>query len=604
MEDKLIFEALRRGIITPNEAKSRLEGSNPPPVPANGSPQDGGDVPPSASAPASDKTLGGTFLSGIKSAGAGAIGTLAEIVDPTPMFGLERVGAVPDLSATKQAAAQVVDKQRDNYAPGLAGQGIGYITEVAANPLNYVGGKGAALAKEAGSAVTGLGSRILARSGQGAVEGLAQGVGTDDSRLTNAAIGAGGAGALTAAGGAIKGAKNAITPEIDQATATLAKRAQDFGIPVSVQQVAPTKMRNTAQKVSAAIPLSGVQKFEDSQRAAFNKAIAGTLGEDAEDLGPETIKNFLSRSSKGFDDVLKGKNVQVDPLNIETLDTLVNNAKGSLSDNLVKVVEKNVNDLKANVGADGVIPGEKIASFRSELLKRISRAESGTKEYLGEVVDVIDDLLDTSIDDEAKQALGSLRRQWRNYRTVEPLLEKATDGQINPTLLQQRVASSPYIKASRTKTGDDDLVDLARIGKQLLPKLGGSDTFEKGALAGGAGTIGITALANPVAAAVLGAKALGGVALNRAFQSFYNQSPARVNAVIERALGKQADKAISMLKKGTPLSAVAQDLKKAGATKEQVDNAMQELTKFTVEGSNELPTSNISRSPTSKKVTK
>ena len=109
---------------------------------------------------------------------------------------------------------------------------------------------------------------------------------------------------------------------------------------------------------------------------------------------------------------------------------------------------------------------------------------------------MVDDVVADELPEGASNKLQTLRKNWRNFKTIEPLLEK---GEINPTQLINRVAASKYIKASRSKIGDDELVDLARIGKELMPKLGGSDTFQKSALAGGSIVGGAGLVTNPLA---------------------------------------------------------------------------------------------------------
>lgn len=546
----------------------------PPPVPMNGN---GGDGPPPA--PSGGKRKVGADEALVRNFAQGVTFNTADEISSGIMAGVDALRGedLGDSYDRRLASARAQDAEIAEQRPVLSvvGQAAGGLATLPAG----IAARGA----------TG-GARILQAAAQsagyGAVSGFGAGEGGLENRVNSAAGGAvtgavfgGGAQGL---GEGAKAAGKAILPDIGKEVATLAQRAKEFGIPVSMQQIAPGKIRNTLQKVSQAIPLSGVKGFEEQQTQSWNKALAKTLGEESDNLGPETIQNFLSKSSDGFDNVLKGKSVQVDPLNVETLDTLVENSKGSLSDSLVKVIQKNVDDLKANIGADNVIPGEKLASFRSKLLKRIGRAEGGAKEYLGDVVDVVDDLLDTSLDDASEEALGKLRRQWRNYRTVEPLLEKSATGEVNPTSLLNRVASSPYIKASSLKTGDDDLVDLARIGKDLLPKLGGSDTFEKTSLGAGIAT---TAL-NPV----LGAKILGGVALNRAFQSFYNQSGKVVDAAIRKSLGDKAEPAIKLLSKGAPLDVVTKAISKSGAGDEEVKEAVEYISRMASKAKDGVPT--------------
>ncbi len=140
------------------------------------------------------------------------------------------------------------------------------------------------------------------------------------------------------------------------------------------------------------------------------------------------------------------------------------------------------------------------------------------------------------------------RRQWRNFKTVQPLLEGSTDGRINPTQLLQRVKSSKFIDASKIPTGKDELVDLARIGKEFMAKKGGSDTYQKNAYAAGGvgiGGLGALAITNPIAALTTGGIAAGGLALNRGFQSVVSNQKN-----IDSALG-------SVSRNGTRLPAAA-----------------------------------------------
>jgi len=337
-------------------------------------------------------------------------------------------------------------------------------------------------------------------------------------------------GAKTAAG-----VGRIVVPEADAALAPLAQRAQEFGIPLSLDQIAPSRVRTNAQKASSNLPFSGVDKFQKEQVRAFNKAVASTLGETADNLGPDTIKPFLERSSKGFEDILKGKSIKVTPQSLATIETIAQNADDYLTRDLAEVVRKNVDKLKKDMLPDGTIPGDKLATFRSQMVKGLPKAPGGAKEYLGDLMDEVDTLSQASMSPQEAQQLRDLRHQWRNFRTVEPLLEKATDGNISPALLQQRVAASPYIKASRASVGEDDLVDLARIGKQFLRVNEGSDTFGKSVLGGSAAGLATTFANNPAGAITAGVVGGGLLSANRGFQKFVNQSPALVKRSIAKA---------------------------------------------------------------------
>lgn len=320
---------------------------------------------------------------------------------------------------------------------------------------------------------------------------------------------------------------NAVTPQVASDVAPLAARAQELGVPLSVNQVAPSKFLNTVQKVSQPLPFSGAQAFEDTQRGAFNKAVANTLGPDVKDLTPDSIGKFVQRNGSDFDSILKDKPVTVAPADLAGAEDVATQAGKYLDANLAKVVQNSVDELKSNIGPDGVIDGSKLASYRSQLMKGAQNAQGGAKEYLGDLVTEVDNLAQKGLSPEDAQALGQVRREYRNYKTIQPLLEKSTDGQINPTELNAKVASSKFINAATTPTGQDALIDLGRIGKQFLAKLGGSDTYDKAAIAGAVPA----AIFEPHAAALTG----GALVANRGIQGL-NRNQGIVKGLINRGL--------------------------------------------------------------------
>ena len=236
---------------------------------------------------------------------------------------------------------------------------------------------------------------------------------------------------------------------------------------------------------------------------------------------------FLKETSQKYDDILKGEKLSVSSADIKRIDDIYADADLTMTGDLKNIVAKNIAKFKDDIGT-GVVAGEKMASFRSRLINRMPSAPGEVRKQLGDIVKVVDDITDGSISAKKIAELKDVRRQWRNFRTVEPLLEKSPEGVVEPTQLMQRVASSPYIKASRSSIGEDDLVDLARIGKDFMVKKGGSDTFQKGALTGGA----LLTLANPSAAVL----PVSGVFLNRAYQKLYNESPALLKLALEKGL--------------------------------------------------------------------
>ena len=372
------------------------------------------------------------------------------------------------------------------------------------------------------------------------------------TRSTGAALSKVGEGAVDATKATGRGIQSAITPTVAPEIAPLVQRAQDMGFKLRLDQVAPTRARKTVQKISQEVPFSGVDANDALNLTVFNRNAAKSIGQDADNLGPETIKNFLSSASDKFDNTLKGEIIPVTPGVVMRLDEILTDADLSMTGDLKDIVAKNIQKFKDDSGLGTVqgytggntISGEKLSSFRSQLLKRIPKAPAESKQALGEIVDTLDSMIEKSLSPEKQEILTQARREWRNYKTLEPLLEKSTDGLIDPPRLLQRVASSPYIKASRQSVGEDDLVDLARIGNELLTKPGGSDTFQKMALGGAS----VATLMNPVT----GLKALGGMAANRGYQSLYNQSPALVKLAASKGAKKGNGSKVFLENAGDP----------------------------------------------------
>jgi hypothetical protein len=372
---------------------------------------------------------------------------------------------------------------------------------------------------------------------------IGQQVGGDTGRLVgNVAGGVVGA-SLPDVGNAVAGplmarAKaafgKAVAPTIDEGTAKLAMRAQELGVPMSVTQVAPSRVRNTIQKVSQAAPASGVQAFEDGQRAAWNKALSRTIGLDTDSLTPEAVNTFLKNIDDSYSNALKSTTVRIGKGQLNKLDEIAQDAAMAMGSDGSQTVAKNIQYIRDEL-KNGFVRGEKANNLRKTIMRRASKASPEVREYLGELATTLNEVIEQGVPEANKRLLGIANKQYRNFKTLEPLLEKSVDGDINPTSLLQRVASSKYIKGSRTEVGSDDLVDLARIGK-MMPKLGGSDTVEKlayGSAAYGAG--GAAAVFDPVTTGVV-------VAGNRAYQSLYNQSQNVLNGTIGKSLPKGVTK--------------------------------------------------------------
>lgn len=442
------------------------------------------------------------------------------------------------------------------------------ITSIASNIGGALLTGGAGASTKAGTAIgnslrTG---NLAARIGKGALAGAASGAaygagGADDGqKLAGAGTGAMVGGAVGAAIPAVSGlygaVKNTVFPKASESIIESAKLAEKHGIPLSLDQISNSKARKYLADTSSRIPFSGGPAFVETQQKALNRAVLKTVGVDADMVNPQVTQTAYDTIGKKFDDVLAGKLVSVSSGDRAAFGKIIDNARKSLAADKVKAIKANIDEVLGNIGPNGMITGEKIGDLRSTLTARLRKADPGVKQYLSDVVDHIVDI-STKGTPGAKEALREARYQWKNLKTIEPLLAKATDGNISPALLKGAVSKSTSYGAKNMATGNaGDLGELARVGDLIKKKIGDSGTAERlasyalysspGAIYGAA-----TSPDNRLGGAAVGA--LGTLAMAKGYQR-YNNSPYMVNKAMEPAirglLGKSSIPAINAMNSG------------------------------------------------------
>jgi hypothetical protein len=218
------------------------------------------------------------------------IGRIADAINPRNLFPsgsdvsnklLAQTGEyVPTSEAEKmiQAGAQTVT--------GALGPGVRAPSAGVASSLS------GALANAAGQAP------------MAAVSGALGQYGTDASGNPLVGLAAGAAPALAlGAGGA---AVNKLVGTVEPNTAALAQTARDkFNIPLGAGQVSESPAIRFADSVVNKLPLSGAAPARAAQQSAFNKAVAGTFGENAEKITPDVMAAAKTRLGGEFDRIAK-----------------------------------------------------------------------------------------------------------------------------------------------------------------------------------------------------------------------------------------------------------------------------------------------------------
>lgn len=356
-----------------------------------------------------------------------------------------------------------------------------------------------------------------------------------------------GAGAVAGGAGRAGGViGKAILPSVNEGLKDTAALAQKYKIPVSFDQITDSRAVKNVQKVSQEMPFSGQAKFREKQISAWQRALLDTVGVKGDKFSKSTMDRAFTSVGKEFDSLGAGKVFALDENFTKSINAIKEDAASTATkdaiDNFTNVLEKKI---LANAGPDGTIPGEKLGKIRSDINRLARKANNpDTQELLHDLENAVIDVM-TVGDDAASGAFSATKQKYKNLIVLEPLAAKAKGGNISPALLNNRV-SKIYGRA-HTRGQAGPIGELAQVGHELLPELGGSDTTQKILYAGGMGGLATGAIMNP-AAAVGAAGLLAGLSTtNRLAQAGLNRN----QALIKKAIGKNnpriADNPLSAL---------------------------------------------------------
>lgn len=362
-----------------------------------------------------------------------------------------------------------------------------------AGKIGYVGGQGAQMLALGGAAGLGLkGAAALGAATPYVASALAGGafagaqpVTSDQSRGLNAALGAG----LGVAGEAIPAGLGALAgkaaPSISAAKQAAIDTAQQYGIPLHLSQVTDSKFLQTLGSASKYLPFSGSSSAQAAQQAAFNRALASTIGQQADNLTPAVMDAAKSANSAGYDALFARNNVQLDPNTSQRLGAIWQQAKQDLPPDQSQIVQnqilKYVNAAQDN---NGVIPGRLYQNVRAGV-QNVEGQNAPSKYLVGQVRKTMQDAANTSFGGQDAAQLQALNQQYGNIKILNKALGQANGANYSVTpanlwrLINTKYGSSP------------EMYDLAQLGqaalKDPIPDSGTAGRLlSYGSLAGGA----------------------------------------------------------------------------------------------------------------------
>lgn len=338
----------------------------------------------------------------------------------------------PDLAAvvpTPQTIGQGVQNLLGikTYNPKTAvGQGINAVVPTLAGGV----GTGMTLPQNIAQTAAGLGA-----------QSAAQAAGAPDWAQDVSAL-AGGA-ATHVVGAAIE----SLRPQAPQtqAAARLVPIAEQNDIPLRQTDVAgPNSFFGKIASYLNDAPFSGAKKFSVEQQQAANKAIAATMGENANAITPETMQNADNRIGQGYEDFAKNNNVQ--PQNGKAFlkgigdlqqewETLDADTQRRLNAQIEKKILPRMNP-------DGSISGENWNSIQSQL-GRDARSAKNNPDYQLALYDLqqrVRGAMRNGLPPDQANKFDTLNSQYRAMLAIEPAAAKAVaTGNLDPADLQSGV---------------------------------------------------------------------------------------------------------------------------------------------------------------------
>lgn len=342
-----------------------------------------------------------------------------------------------------------------------------------ANPANK--GTGPAAARMAGNmavtipAAMGVGKVIaplasLAGPLAPVASGAAQGAAVNGMTGEDVNIGAMIGGALGGAGAVIGKGINKLMISKDPGVAAA---VNDYGIPLRAGQVTDNKFVRYLDSQVGNLPFSGQEASNAAQRAAVNKAVAGSFGENATKITPQVMQNAKDRIGGVMNDIEARTTIQADPQLLHDLSAIETSAQKTPS--IYNDVRPHITDILETAAANGgTIPGkayQALVGHNSDLATAAQSGQGVVKNYASQIRDALENAMQRYAADGDAQAYSNARLQYKNMMTVAPLVNKGVPGDINPLLLQGAANRSFKNNAFR---GAGDLGEIGDIAQTYL----------------------------------------------------------------------------------------------------------------------------------------
>lgn len=329
----------------------------------------------------------------------------------------------------------------------------------------------------------------------------------------------------------------------DESTVALAQRANELGIPLKASQLSQSRPGKVIDSVTKNTPFSGGRAFDEGQQEAFNKAVGRTIGlDDVTKIGPDEFDRARRTIGAEFDRLTDSSSLSLNKDLAQKIRDVRDNAAsyyGPDAKSMIDAITKRIVDQSQN----GKLPGRAFQSIDSNLGRAIAKGGENSVP-LGDLQEVLRDAMEASLPAADAAAWSRARAQWRDLKTIEPLVAKEgqVSGNISSAQLIGRVNANKSGKSAMARGDRGDLGDIAAVGqrfvKDSVPNSGTAgrlaviDAIKSAApaIGLGAGAAGASPFIGLSNALLTGAGAVG---TSRLTQKIL-QSPELVNAMLGR----------------------------------------------------------------------